>query len=1168
MATVRLPPFVLHEPIGDGATGEVWRATHDRSGLEVAVKVLRTDRGLHDAALMREVHAVTRLDHPAVIRVHDVGRVGAAAAELSDGGLIRGSTYLVMELARSTLRETPPRAWRSLRGMILATLDGLAHAHARGVVHRDIKPANILIPMDATTSPVVVADFGLAAALDHAPDEHLADRSSGSAGTPRYMAPEQVLGDWSATGPWTDLYALGCVVWELACGRPPFQRETVQQLVFAHLKAPVPAFEPTMSVPDGLEGWLRSLLAKHPRVRVRRAADAAWGILGLGDPGATSARSPEVRLDEDPGSRTLHELATLDCLGETGWVTPSTVEESSVSRSSIGSTSPTVPPPVPPIWHSADSGGSALPTRARLYGLRRVPILGRISERDHLWRAVVAAEREGMPRCVAIVGAAGVGKSALARWVSERAHELGSASMWRANHHPVAGRASGLEAMLASLLHCRDETPDVASKRVRTLLDSEAPWLGVVDNEPRDATLPELDRYDVGALVSLVAPQLSSANGWRPPIALATPEQRWATLARLLQRRARERPVIVWLDDVQWGADSLGFARFVMQRAPDERLPVLFVLTAREEALQGRPTEARDLEVLVAGHPERAERLQLSPFERDTQRALVRELLHLDPELADAVVDSTDGNPLFAVQLVGDWIQRGLLRARADDRYELTRPEPIPGSLVELWLARAEDLVSAFESPNDARSALEIATLLGPDVDDGEWERACAGAGLRTARGTLVESLARAGLAHTGRGGWSFAHGSLAEALEERARIEGRLAWAHDACAKMLREGAAGRSELAERIARHLLGAGRIAPALDALLDACAHRRRAGDLDQVDALLDDYDRALERDTRSEGGAHRGALGRLERAHLALERGRLAEAETHYEAARADLPPGSLAAGHGAYLGGIVDYERGRTSQAREGLLTAIAALDRLGDERYLGACHHGLGDVEKTCGDLSAATRAYERAIEIALGSGSHLVAGRALNGLAGALRRRGRHAEALERLDQAAVTLRRLGNDGAVAMCLNTRGEIARMLGRLDDAQRDYEQAVELLEWAGVRPLVPQLNLLFVRLARGDYERLRAELVDWRRDVPIDGNEGYTVYLTALELAANAGDAGPEALRALIDTVAAEVHKTSLHDADMAAALEAATERLRARGELERAREVEGLAREQRELG
>ncbi|MEV5574820.1 serine/threonine-protein kinase [Spirillospora sp. NPDC052269] len=287
--------YRLDVPLGRGGMGEVWRATDERLRRPVAVKLIRAEAGDDErtsARLLREAETAGTLQHPGITVVHDVGEHRAA-----DGRVL----YLVMELLegqdlRVVLDASPggmpaPRA-ASLTAQVA---EALAAAHARGVVHRDVKPANLfLLPGDR----VKICDFGIA---------HLADAAAtrltvegGSIGTPRYMAPEQFMG--GEIGPRSDLYALGCVLYELLTGNPPFTG-TGAQLMYQHLHEPPPPLPP--NVPDGLARIVHELLAKDPSARPGSAANVA-AQLGM------YAAGPQQGVMTAPGTPSFSQPTITD----------------------------------------------------------------------------------------------------------------------------------------------------------------------------------------------------------------------------------------------------------------------------------------------------------------------------------------------------------------------------------------------------------------------------------------------------------------------------------------------------------------------------------------------------------------------------------------------------------------------------------------------------------------------------------------------------------------------------------------------------------------------------------------------------------------------------------------------------------------------------------------
>ncbi len=260
METVHVGRYAIGEVLGRGAIGEVRAGLDLHTSHPVAIKLLTAETARSKeagATFAREVRAVARLNHPGVVAIFDQGRLDpdhAAALERPPD-----SPWFAMERAEHSAQR-PIRDWASLRALLLDLLDGLAYCHARGLVHRDLKPANVL----RSEGRWKLADFGLAAPL-----EDLGDRI---AGTPMYMAPEQFTHPRDV-GPWSDLYALGCVTWARCTGSPPYFGD-VRALQHAHTSEPLPEFDGLFELPPRFQLWLRRLLAKDPDQRFQHAADA------------------------------------------------------------------------------------------------------------------------------------------------------------------------------------------------------------------------------------------------------------------------------------------------------------------------------------------------------------------------------------------------------------------------------------------------------------------------------------------------------------------------------------------------------------------------------------------------------------------------------------------------------------------------------------------------------------------------------------------------------------------------------------------------------------------------------------------------------------------------------------------------------------------------------
>lgn len=244
--------------------GEVWRATDEVLGRPVAVKLLLGNGADASAAARFRLEAQTaaRLSHPHLVAVFDFGAW-------------EDRFYLVMELVEGTSLAQTLVSEGALRVERVASIAaqaaaGLAAAHRQGVVHRDIKPGNLMTSHDGT---VKIADFGIAQFVD---DPATALTTAGQiVGTSLYLAPERALG--RPAGPASDMYSLGCVLYQLLAGRPPFQADTATGTLYQHVDAaPVPPRQLGVDVPAPFEAYLLGLLAKQPEDRPTADQVADW----------------------------------------------------------------------------------------------------------------------------------------------------------------------------------------------------------------------------------------------------------------------------------------------------------------------------------------------------------------------------------------------------------------------------------------------------------------------------------------------------------------------------------------------------------------------------------------------------------------------------------------------------------------------------------------------------------------------------------------------------------------------------------------------------------------------------------------------------------------------------------------------------------------------------
>jgi Tol biopolymer transport system component/tRNA A-37 threonylcarbamoyl transferase component Bud32 len=279
----RLGPYEVTGSLGAGGMGEVYRARDTRLGRNVAIKVLAPDASRSPelrARFEREARAISQLQHPNICTLHDVG---------SDGAI----DFLVMEciegqtLARRLAAGVPPVDETMAIASQIA--GALARAHQAGVVHRDLKPGNVMLMAggDSRRPVVKLLDFGLAGLAESSEsgrDRDLAVTTTGPLtargtvlGTLPYMAPEQIEG--RAADPRSDIWAFGCILYEMLAGRRPFAGESEASLIGAILErepAPIPEIAPT--APRGLVRLVEASLVKDPAARLQSAHDARLAL--------------------------------------------------------------------------------------------------------------------------------------------------------------------------------------------------------------------------------------------------------------------------------------------------------------------------------------------------------------------------------------------------------------------------------------------------------------------------------------------------------------------------------------------------------------------------------------------------------------------------------------------------------------------------------------------------------------------------------------------------------------------------------------------------------------------------------------------------------------------------------------------------------------------------
>jgi hypothetical protein len=302
------PKYEVRRVVGSGGFAEVYEVWDKDLERRLAVKVLRPDVAWTAGMIerfQRETRAAARLQHANILPIHFVG----------DG---EGLVYYAMpfvdgmslgELLKRSGALPPERAL----AIIIPILDALDHAHKAGLIHRDIKPDNIML--DTARGRPLLVDFGIARRLDSGAGAGLTQTGL-VIGTPHYMSPEQALGDPNL-GPRSDLYSLGCVLFQMVTGSPPFDGESSQQVVGKHIADPPPAAsDVNPKVPREMSDVILRCLAKQPSDRFPSAGEVIAALESHRQPSTIRSRATAAQA----ATQLLVSGATEKPRRRRGWV--------------------------------------------------------------------------------------------------------------------------------------------------------------------------------------------------------------------------------------------------------------------------------------------------------------------------------------------------------------------------------------------------------------------------------------------------------------------------------------------------------------------------------------------------------------------------------------------------------------------------------------------------------------------------------------------------------------------------------------------------------------------------------------------------------------------------------------------------------------------------------
>ena len=290
--------YRIGEELGRGGMATVYLAEDLKHERQVAIKMLRPElvhAGGETTRFLREIRIAAQLSHPSILPLHDSGE--------AEGNLWFVMPYVRGESLRARLQREHTLPTDQAVRIGIAVARALDYAHRQNVVHRDIKPENILLH----EGQAVIADFGIARAITAAASDNVTERGL-AMGTPAYMSPEQIGAERDLDGR-SDIYALGCVIYEMLAGAPPFAGPSVRPVTYRHLADPVaPLRDSRPTVPPSVERAVFRALAKDPAARFATAAEMADALAAPESPHAVAPR----------GDRTLAVLPFVNASAESG----------------------------------------------------------------------------------------------------------------------------------------------------------------------------------------------------------------------------------------------------------------------------------------------------------------------------------------------------------------------------------------------------------------------------------------------------------------------------------------------------------------------------------------------------------------------------------------------------------------------------------------------------------------------------------------------------------------------------------------------------------------------------------------------------------------------------------------------------------------------------------
>jgi predicted ATPase len=1032
--------YRIRSLLGRGGAGEVYEAWDEELSIPVALKILRFCAAFRDEALKRikqEALLARTVVHPNICRVYDLGCHGDPPAEsvwFLTMEVLRGETLADRLRARGRL--TPAEAMPLVEQMAA----GLEAAHQCGIVHLDFKSGNVMLAGEPGREQAVIADFGLARVMPSrtadppAPD----DRPAGMAiaGTPAYMAPEQVRGE--VAGPAADIYALGVVLYEMVTGALPFTGESPLDVAERRLAADAPS--PQEIAPDLDTRWadvIRRCLEREPRRRFARAADVALALSGrLPAQDETAAGSPP----------TTHSLPA-----ERDRFVGRELELSALARAILGGAR---------IVTLRGTGGMGKTRLALRYGRRSLALWP-----GGVWFSdlTAATDENGI--------AAAVGKSLGIRLSArDPAEQLGQAIRRRGRCLVILDNADAIVGpVAASVERWSERAPEAAfltTSRERLGLGAEA----VVDLGPLG--------MEAGSALFI-----ERAKRLRPGLELDVAD---LAAASEVVRLVEGIPLAI----------ELAAARVrVMTMAQ-----IVAAMRRRFSLLTGGPSERHEALATVIDDSwellkpwEKAALAQCSVFEGGFTLEAAESVLDLAacsglPQPV-AVVQSLVDKSLLRTWMSGQGggepqpnVRLGMFVSLQEyARGKLAEEGAIPGGCSGATSVRAAEErhgrwygrygTDAALTALDAHGAVERRLALGA-----ESENLLAAARRAAARGDGEVATA----AYRAAAAANAAQGPFARIVELGGMILGGALSPQERASVLL------------ALARAERSSGRMQDALAHYTEALALYRAEGDrpgeglalgnmgnvyLDQgrMDEACSHFEAALEID-REVGNRHSEGVLRHALGTAYHNQGRLAEARTHLQAALAIHRETGSRRSEATAINSLaaLDCDQGRLEEGRLQFEAALAIYREMDDRDGEGIARRMLGVWHRVRGSLAEASKHTEDALAIYRAMGNRRWEATVLNDLANLRFIESRLDEAREHAASALEIAREVGNRRVQGTALHTLGHVHFRQGRTAEAREALIAAEALLRAA--RADGDLLELLCTR-ARLEHESGNAAL-------------------------------------------------------------------------------------------